>query len=253
MNHFSNLYLQKIISLSTESKYLNWYCEIISKALIRAQTRKQAISILRYVEGHHILPRGFKLGGNKDPLNYAYLTAREHFICHRLLTKFCAEEYKTIMFQACKLMCSNQLLNQKVTSRTYNHLRSNGLFVPWNKGKTGLTGTPCSDKNKRLYSNLYKGKKRTPEDKEKMKQGWIKKKESGYQVWNKGLITNKPSATAIKCTFIDPNGSKYEYESMRQGCLALHLPTCKISEVKTGKLPHYKGWTVQITKKAKNE
>lgn len=253
MNKFSNVYLQQIILISEQSKYLNWYCKIISIALNRAQTRKQAINLLGYVEGHHILPKGYKLGGNNDPLNFAYLTAREHFICHRLLTKFCAKEYKPVMLQACKLMCNNHGLNQKVTSRIYNYLRANGLFIPWNKGKTGLKGKPCSDENKKLYSSLHKGKKRTSEDKEKMKQGWKKKKESGYRVWNKGIKTNKTSATAIECIFVDPTGFKYEYKSMRQGCLALRLPTCKISEVKTGKRSHYKGWTVQIIKKGKNE
>lgn len=38
-----------------------------------------------YTECHHILPKS--LGGSNDKSNLINLTAREHFICHLLLTK----------------------------------------------------------------------------------------------------------------------------------------------------------------------
>jgi hypothetical protein len=37
-----------------------------------------------YYEKHHILP--ICLGGNEDSINKVLLTAKEHFICHKLLT-----------------------------------------------------------------------------------------------------------------------------------------------------------------------
>jgi len=38
-----------------------------------------------YVEVHRIIPRTF--GGSNDKENLVAITAREHFICHLLLTK----------------------------------------------------------------------------------------------------------------------------------------------------------------------
>ena len=38
-----------------------------------------------YVEEHHILPRS--LGGSNFHSNLVFLSAKEHFICHLLLTK----------------------------------------------------------------------------------------------------------------------------------------------------------------------
>lgn len=65
--------------MAVSNKYSRWYADIITSAINRKQT----------VEGekHHILPRSFKCGGEKDKLNIVKLTYREHFICHLLLAR----------------------------------------------------------------------------------------------------------------------------------------------------------------------
>ena len=60
-----------------DNKYTRVYYSIID----RAKTR----SISSYTEKHHIIPRS--LGGTDAKENLVPLTAREHFICHLLLTK----------------------------------------------------------------------------------------------------------------------------------------------------------------------
>lgn len=75
-----NTYISTIKSICNNSKYTIWYCEIIQNALLRSVH-------MSYVEKHHILPKCFNLGGDKDPHNIAVLTAKEHFICHLLLPK----------------------------------------------------------------------------------------------------------------------------------------------------------------------
>lgn len=75
-----NIYLQRLLSISTSTKYTKWYCSIIENAISRVEA-------LDYYEGHHILPKSFKMGGEIDPVNIVKLTSREHFICHRLLPK----------------------------------------------------------------------------------------------------------------------------------------------------------------------
>jgi hypothetical protein len=60
-----------------QNKYTNWYFNIISNA--------QSRTISGYTEKHHIIPKS--LGGSNKKDNLVRLTAREHFICHWLLTK----------------------------------------------------------------------------------------------------------------------------------------------------------------------
>jgi hypothetical protein len=62
-----------------QNKYTQWYYNIIQQA----QSRILSLDI--YTEKHHIVPRC--LGGNDTPDNLVRLTAREHFVCHVLLTK----------------------------------------------------------------------------------------------------------------------------------------------------------------------
>jgi len=59
------------------NKYTRWYYNIID----RAQTRL----LNCYTERHHIIPKS--LGGSNEFSNLVSLTAREHFVCHMLLTK----------------------------------------------------------------------------------------------------------------------------------------------------------------------
>ena len=59
------------------NKYTNWYNSLINKVKNR--------NITGYTENHHIIPSS--LGGTNDKDNLVRLTAREHFICHLLLTK----------------------------------------------------------------------------------------------------------------------------------------------------------------------
>lgn len=80
-------YFTEMRKISLNNKYTTWYLNICQRAQQRASDRKTAKSLLTYTEGHHILPKSFRMGGEKDPTNYAYLTLREHFICHHLLTK----------------------------------------------------------------------------------------------------------------------------------------------------------------------
>jgi len=59
------------------NKYTTWYNSLISKAKDR--------TITGYTEKHHIVPSS--LGGTNDNDNIVKLTAKEHFVCHLLLTK----------------------------------------------------------------------------------------------------------------------------------------------------------------------
>jgi hypothetical protein len=55
------------------------YQLIYTQLINRGKTRE----LTGYKECHHIIPKC--IGGNDNPDNLVYLTAREHFIAHKLL------------------------------------------------------------------------------------------------------------------------------------------------------------------------
>ena len=103
-----------------ESKYTRWYHGIID----RAQNR--TLSEDTYTEKHHIIPRS--LGGNDDQDNLVRLTAREHFVCHWLLTKMTDGANQKKMAYACKRMMHSAGPKQrryKINGRVYEQLKNN--------------------------------------------------------------------------------------------------------------------------------
>ena len=62
-----------------KSKYTRWYWSIVTYA---NATNKKGVG---YLEKHHVIPKS--MGGKNTPENLVLLTARQHFVCHLLLTK----------------------------------------------------------------------------------------------------------------------------------------------------------------------
>ena len=96
--------------------------DLIYKNLIETRKRLKRSKELSYFEEHHILPRC--LGGKDDADNLVLLTAREHFIAHRLLCKIYKEVHNlklAVLFMS-TLKRGDQPL--KINSRTYDYLRN---------------------------------------------------------------------------------------------------------------------------------
>lgn len=95
-----------------ENKYTKWYYAIIYKSKSHNDT---------YNELHHIIPRS--LGGGDSSINIVKLTAREHFVCHWLLSKMLEGQNKEKMIYALRLMCKRKLHNERITSRVYENTK----------------------------------------------------------------------------------------------------------------------------------
>jgi len=99
------------------NKYTRWYNQITQRA--RGRITED------YTETHHIQPRS--LGGTDDIDNLVELTAREHFICHWLLTKMYTGEARSKMINALYIMQGKNRYQEryltKITSRVYESLR----------------------------------------------------------------------------------------------------------------------------------
>lgn len=139
------------------NKYTTWYNNIIAKAQVR-------VNQTGYFEKHHIIPRS--LGGTDELSNLVKLTAKEHFICHLLLTKMVIGTHKRSMYYASYMMVRG-IRNQhyKPSSITYAIVRAN--MITANKERPGPNlGMVMSDKTKQKLSEALKGKNTGPKTEE---------------------------------------------------------------------------------------
>jgi hypothetical protein len=96
------------------------YKKIYDAIVFKAKAR---INGEGYYENHHIIPKS--LGGNDDADNLVFLTAREHFICHWLLTKFVDKNHKFKMAAAFNIMCVGNTDERKINSHSFRYAREN--------------------------------------------------------------------------------------------------------------------------------
>lgn len=155
------------------NKYTKWYYNII-------QNRKNN-PFFGYTEKHHIIPKS--LGGSNEADNLIKLTAREHFICHLLLTKMTTDKNKQKMSYAIWRMVN--LNKYCVSSRTYETIRKDHALL-LSESKKGSKREPFSDEWKKNMSMSQTGKKMTITE-----TGMIGKKKAGEtrrgrEPWNKG-------------------------------------------------------------------
>lgn len=144
-----------------DNKYSKHYFSIVKNA----KSRVQDFSL--YYEKHHIIPKS--LGGNNLKENLVKLTAREHFICHLLLTKMTIGKERGKMIFAFRMLNANnrfQFREKISNSRFYEKLKHDYSVemskihsnkTPWNKGKT-----QTKEHNEKISKSL-KGLKRTEE------------------------------------------------------------------------------------------
>lgn len=112
-----------------------------------------------YTEKHHIIPKS--LGGDNSPENIVTLTAREHFICHRLLTKITQGKAKRSMIYAVYIMTKGKR-RYKPSSRLYEILRNEMALA--NKDRPGPNlGKKISEEWRQNIKNSF-----TPEVRKKI-------------------------------------------------------------------------------------
>lgn len=112
-----NIYFYKIF---LKNKYSKWYLSIIEKAVL--DNRKKSTQI--YYEKHHIIPKSIDPEFSNLKLNSwngVLLTAKEHFICHLLLTKMVTGIYRTKMVYALWHLQNqkNKFQGKRFTSNLY--------------------------------------------------------------------------------------------------------------------------------------
>ena len=160
----------------------NKYTQIYFLIIERAKSR----IIDSYTESHHIIPKS--LGGSNSVDNLVNLTSKEHFICHRLLTKMTEGEEKRKMCYAMKIMTANRhSLRYIPTSRTFEYVREQArqaqIGVPLSqerreKIRKSNTGKIQSEETKRKRALARTGLKHSEETKRKMSLASVGRKNS---------------------------------------------------------------------------
>jgi len=124
-----------------DNKYSRLYNSIINGSIDR--------NIDGYIEKHHIIPKS--LGGINTPSNIAELTAREHYICHYLLTKCLEGDDRNKMIYAFNMM--------NVSTKHQDRYHNSRLY----------------EANRKEFSKTHSanqtGKRHTKETKRKMSEG----------------------------------------------------------------------------------
>jgi len=163
------------------------YQKIYDQLMIKAKLENRIKNNKIYYEKHHILPKC--LGGSNNKSNLVLLTAREHYLAHRILFFIYPENNK--LFSAFSMMCHVKSPNQErvnVSSKMYEYLklekskRMSGENNPkyW-LGKKRTHKVIISNETRQKALATLKNRKVSKETKEK-----ISNSNMGKKPWNKG-------------------------------------------------------------------
>lgn len=153
------------------NKYTSWYYKIINQAKSKNRIKTKN----NYYEKHHILPKCWWPQYSKEKWNLVYLTAKEHWICHQLLTKMTIGKLKGKMITALAGMIRNSKNQNRYIpcARIYNLVRKNAAAAHSERMK----GRTLSDELKDKMSKERKGKPKSNTHKEAIAKSLV-----GHQV-----------------------------------------------------------------------
>ena len=122
------------------------YQKIYNQIIERAQNR----NLEGYKEKHHILPRC--MGGGDKKENLVELTAREHFICHKLLVKIYpkSKKLKWAFYNMCRFKKYSSNREYEIGRKELSKLQSKPILQYDLKGnfiKEWESGKEVSEKN----------------------------------------------------------------------------------------------------------
>lgn len=137
-----------------------------------------------YKECHHIIPRS--LGGNNNDENLVNLSAKEHFVCHLLLTKIYKNDllsYKKMIKAFMMMRCSTKTQKRYISSKIYAKLKNefskiqsesqsgigNSQYNTKWINNNGIIKKICKDKLDFYLSNGWKIGKVDKEERKKIK------------------------------------------------------------------------------------
>lgn len=182
-----------------QNKYSLWYNSIIQNAKLRNNNDG-------YIERHHIIPRS--LGGNNSIDNIVTLTAKEHFICHLLLTKMTEGVARSKMIFAFVAMSrsSNTQERYNINSRLFESVKKQRIHTIESRKKMSVAATGRKQTMETVEKRVSKFRGRVSPIKGKS----IHSEESKQVISEKqkkllALLTPEENAARIKNSCSSPN------------------------------------------------
>jgi hypothetical protein len=125
------------------NKYRNWYISIIQNRLANPIIGDE------YAEKHHIVPKSIVPAYKSEKSNLVKLTAKEHFICHLLLTKFTKDKDYFRMCKALSKMTQNFYHERRFTAGYYSLARraNSEAMRKYNPAKSASVRARLSEKS----------------------------------------------------------------------------------------------------------
>lgn len=121
-----------------------------------------------YSENHHIIPKC--LGGSNSKANLVKLTAKEHYICHKLLVRIYPENYK-LVFALYSMTLQNKYTTQRyvVNAKEYEKLKLDMSLAQKERLKINnpWIGKKHSEESKLKQSESAKNRKTTEKNEQK--------------------------------------------------------------------------------------
>lgn len=244
-----------MISKFLENKYTRWYFRIINNP-----------DTTGYVERHHIIPRC--MGGDNSLQNIVRLSARQHFVCHLLLTKMidcplfrgkmhyalrCMLIWRTPDGQRYIPKCSR--IFEKVRRAHKGISRSIETRKKISEAKKGVLRGPLSPETRKKIGDAHRGRSISENQRKKIstslqgKSTWMKghkhtkeslEKMSLSQKSRKRKPASKHSVQAVEnnrqgqlkfnYTVQSPTGELFVFTNMKTFCAIHDLPYQRLAD-----------------------
>ena len=198
--------------------YSKIYEQICSRA--RNQLRERYVMYLSgtYFEGHHIIPSC--LGGagksadwkNKNEVrrhpNIIPLTAKEHYLCHKILCKMYPDNRKLVYayYAMCRQQNSVQTELIHVSAREYEEVKKH-------RARLGL-----SEEHKRKIGLAHKGKVQIVSEETRAKLSAASKGKSKTEEWKQKVRKPKTEEWKQKNRKPKANKENYKYPKRKISC-----------------------------------
>lgn len=179
------------------NKYTLWYFSIIRNALPRSLPKDI------YRERHHIIPRC--MGGDNTSSNLVDLTAKEHYLVHRLLPKMTQGQNSYKLMVAFWRMCSPKDGRHIPSPRSYESAKQNMAMAlsVLNKGKPLPAHQKAMMQGKPAHN---KGKPMPPSHGEKIRQyrkdnpdKWLETRKKQAETLKSRLHIKRSTNKGISC------------------------------------------------------